>query len=164
RGPATGALEDPDLVSRVARSVALCRRRRAPLSLMLVEIDEFDDLVMQYGLAAAEAAHARIMALAGAVAQPAPQTIAVGDGRFAALLEETERSVAVTAARNLLLVADEALARLSPPMTAALSVGIACVALPAKNFPPADLVEAAQRCVFGVTAMGGGGVKSIDIW
>ena len=38
------------------------------------------------------------------------------------------------------------------------------VSLPPKNFPPKDLLLAANRCVYGSSASGGGVVKSIEIY
>ncbi len=50
---------------------------------------------------------------------------------------------------------------LRQPVT--LSVGVATVALPPKNFPAEDLLAAADRCLYGSRASGGGVVKSIEI-
>ena len=44
-----------------------------------------------------------------------------------------------------------------------LSVGVATLALPPKNFPAQDLLTAADRCLYGSRASGGGVVKSIEI-
>ena len=45
-----------------------------------------------------------------------------------------------------------------------ISVGAATVSVPAKDFPPEDLFEGAQRCLYGSHASGGGVVKSIEIY
>jgi GGDEF domain-containing protein len=45
-----------------------------------------------------------------------------------------------------------------------ISVGAATVALPPKNFPPEDLLAAAERCLYGSAASGGNVVKSIEIY
>jgi hypothetical protein len=45
-----------------------------------------------------------------------------------------------------------------------IGVGAATVTLPPKNFPPKDLLLAANRCVYGSRASGGGVVKSIEIY
>jgi hypothetical protein len=43
-------------------------------------------------------------------------------------------------------------------------VGAATLALPPRNFPPHELIEAAWRCLTGARAAGGNTVKSIDIY
>ena len=48
--------------------------------------------------------------------------------------------------------------------TLTLSVGVATVSLPPKNFPARDLLAAADRCLYGSRASGGGVVKSIEIY
>ena len=43
-----------------------------------------------------------------------------------------------------------------------LSAGVATLALPPKNYPPQQLIDAAQRCLGGAQLSGGGNVKSIE--
>jgi GGDEF domain-containing protein len=50
------------------------------------------------------------------------------------------------------------------PPTVELSVGVATVSLPPKNFPAEDLFAGAERCLYGSRASGGGVVKSIEIY
>ena len=45
-----------------------------------------------------------------------------------------------------------------------LDVGVATVAQPPKNFPPRDLLDGAERCLYASHASGGGVVKSIEIY
>jgi hypothetical protein len=45
-----------------------------------------------------------------------------------------------------------------------LDVGVATVAQPPKNFPPRDLLEGADRCLYASHASGSGVVKSIEIY
>ena len=45
-----------------------------------------------------------------------------------------------------------------------LDVGVATVAQPPKNFPPRDLLDGADRCLYASHASGGGVVKSIEIY
>ena len=49
------------------------------------------------------------------------------------------------------------------PQSVTLSVGVATVPVPPKNFSPEDLLNAADHCLYGSRASGGGVVKSIEI-
>jgi HD-like signal output (HDOD) protein/GGDEF domain-containing protein len=161
---ATLVVDDPGLGGLAARAVAECRRRRAPLSLMLIEFDEFDELVFPLGLEKATALVRKFAAQATEIVVDAHST-ALGEGQFALLLHGSDRQQTVAVARRLMQLASAG-GRHSPHDEGAvtLSIGIATVAMPAKNFPAADLVAAAQRCLFGASSGGGNGVKSIDIY
>ena len=45
-----------------------------------------------------------------------------------------------------------------------VSIGVASVALPPKNFPAAELIRAAERCLNGARLSGGNAVKSLEIY
>ncbi len=45
-----------------------------------------------------------------------------------------------------------------------LDVGVATVAQAPKNFPPRDLLDGADRCLYASHASGGDVVKSIEIY
>lgn len=158
------AVADPGLTGLTSRGVAECRRRRVPLSLMLIEVDEFENLVFELGLDAATKFMARIERHVAAIVLDA-RGAALGDGQFAMLLYGSDRQQAVAAARRLMqLAGDGQWPTLRESTRVTLSVGIASVAMPAKNFPADDLIAAAQRCLFGAASGGGNSVKSIDIY
>ena len=45
-----------------------------------------------------------------------------------------------------------------------LSAGLATLAVPTCNFPTQELIDAAERCLFGAQASGGSTFKSLDIY
>jgi len=45
-----------------------------------------------------------------------------------------------------------------------IHVGAATVTLPPKNFPAQDLLESADRCLYGSRTSGGNVMKSIEIF
>ncbi len=45
-----------------------------------------------------------------------------------------------------------------------IDVGVASIAQLPKNFPPRDLLDGADRCLYASHASGGGVVKSIEIY
>ncbi len=158
--------DDPAFLDRMVVAVAGCRRRRTALSLLLVEIDAFDELSLDVGLKRA----VRLARLIGesAARLTGEQLVCVvfGDCRLALIVENCDRQQAVTAGRHLvgavrsrrLLPGDADV----PGIT--LSVGVATVSVPARNFPARDLVESAERCLNGAKSSGGGAVKSIEIY
>jgi hypothetical protein len=157
--------DDHDLAGATARAVADCRRRRAPLSLMLVALCDYDNLLFEVGAnkAAALLNHARNSA--AQLWGPQAITVPASDGQFAVLLADCDRTHAVETARLLLKLARSGRVSggASSVQPLALNIGVASVAMPAKNFPAADLVAAAQRCLFAAEAGGSDGVKSIDV-
>lgn len=155
--------EDSGLLGHVAHAVADSRRRRVSLSLILVQLHDYEDLLFQAGEQRAEDEVQRLRRAMDELLLP-DCLIASGDGQLAALVGDCERSQAVHLARRLVEATLHSPASAAAASAVALSIGIATVAMPAKNFPPGDLVEAAHRCLFGVEASGGNGVKSIDIY
>src|SRR4029077_2572624 len=89
----------------------------------------------------------------------------VREARFVLLLPNCDRPAAGEFGHQLL---DE-IRRLAPSQTDAtrvrlgVSVGVATVAMPAKNFSPSELLESAERCLHGAQLSGGNTIKSIDV-
>ncbi len=157
-------LTDPGLLGRVERAVASCRRRRQPLSLLLVEIDDFEELAFTTGIGVAGEL---VQQLHGSIQNTLEDTgaaIPSGDAQIAVLLPHADRTAAVAAARQLLEAARDGRLAVGDAVRSTLSIGVASVALPAKNFPADALIEAAGRCLFGVQSSGGDAVKSIAIY
>ena len=90
---------------------------------------------------------------------------ASGEAGFALILPKCERRLAVEMGDQLM----QAMRRVRPGRRGGvqqpiiLGVGVATLRLPPKNFPAQELLTAAQRCLYGSRACGGGVVKSIEI-
>jgi HD-like signal output (HDOD) protein len=154
---------NPLLVRRVADAVTRCRAIRAPVSLVLVAIDDFPS-----------------PSPAGGVPQKLVEAIAAGftlwtqdrgevwhleGGRFALLWEEADRKEAIDLVRHALRAA-KAWSASQPPGPCcglAFSAGVATLPLPPKNFPPQELIEGAERCLTGALLSGGDTVKTIEL-
>jgi GGDEF domain-containing protein len=154
---------DPGLLGAVAEMVRECRARRCELSMILAEIDPNQHETLVHG---AGAAVAKLQSHARAIDHPEKALLEIGERQYALLLPDCDRRLAVQYGREL--ARSFSVARVveedEPASPLTLSVGVATVSVPPKNFPPEDLVDAAQRCLFGAQASGGNSVKSIEIY
>jgi diguanylate cyclase (GGDEF)-like protein len=155
---------DPGFVGDLAAMAASCRGARCALSLLLIGIDRFDELVLAKGVSGAE----RIVQFLGEACRAAATSDSVcrraGDDQFALLLPGSDRQAAVAVGNQLLGQMRRlggAPGQVRPALT--VSVGIAAVAVPPKNFAPGDLIESAERCLHAARLSGGNALKSIEI-
>ncbi len=158
RSPKT-VLQDPGFAGRLQAALTGCRQSRQEFSLMLLDIDNFDDLLITQGPDGARQIRATIESLATTVL---PQTATVWqlrDSRWAILLPGSDRRQAVENANHLL----EKLGQPTNLPTPVISVGIAALSLVPKNFPASRLLESGERCLYAAQSGGGNLVKSIEI-
>lgn len=153
------------LLSAISSAIVRCRQARGPLSLMLAELDR-PGIEEPDATPAREPANPRIdmlcQALQAAIGSEG-SLLSLSPSRLAILLEGYDRQQAVGLARQVQRgLSHWSLERGGGTLT--LSIGLATVSLPAKNFPARDLLEAAERCLQGVLCSGGDAVKSIDIY
>ncbi len=157
---------DPGLLGRLGVAVAACRKSRCPLSLLLVQLDSFEQLVGDLGVQAFGIMRQTLEDLSRDVDHPCTTCFAHGEAGFAVILPNCERRTAVELGSQLI----EQFRRWGPAgrrggqQAASISIGAATVALPPKNFPLEDLLAAAERCLYGSLNSGGDVVKSIEIY
>jgi len=162
---AEDALIDPGLIGRVAGAINSCRQARRPLSLLFVEVDHYDEVILSRGPDGAAAIVNLLQAATSQMTDSPHGSYSVDTARTALLLEGEDRQQAVETGHRLVrglrnwsqlrVAAGEA------PVT--VSVGVATVAMPPRNFPPEQLIEAAERCLNGARCTGGDCQKSIEI-
>ena len=155
---------EPGLAGRVAAATNRCRLAHGPLSLSLLAVDQFADLLLHLGPGGAgDLLHALKLDLAGWAGQRGG-VAQTGEAQFALLWENCPRSEAVQTVRDVLVQVKSwrGPAALGKNLEISLSAGVATLALPPKNFPPQQLIDAAQRCLTGVQLSGGNAVKSIE--
>ena len=153
------------LLSAVSAAIARCRQARGPLSLMLAELDnpEAKPPGSQNLPGAADQRMPMLCQALQAAIGSEGSLLALSPCRLAILLEGYDRQQGVELARQLQRSLNYwSLERGHSTLT--LSIGLATVSLPSKNFRPSDLTEAAERCLQGVLCSNGDGVKSIDIY
>jgi HD-like signal output (HDOD) protein/GGDEF domain-containing protein len=158
--------QDPGFVGRVAAAVATCRQARRSLSLLVVEIDQYDDLLLTQGPMDAERLVEALGAECRSLDHPGAAVVQSREVQFAVILPACDRRQAVDVS-NELVARVRRLSAAAPGADAAvvtISIGVASVALPPKNFPAAELIRAAERCLNGAKLSGGNAVKSIEIY
>jgi HD-like signal output (HDOD) protein/GGDEF domain-containing protein len=165
-GPAvvTPVAAEPGLAGRVAAATGRCRLARGPLSLALVAVDQYADLLLQLGPGGtADLLHWLRIDLANWAGQRGG-VVQTGEATFALLWENVSRSDAVETVRQVVAQVKSwrMPGTIGQDLEISLSAGVATLALPPKNFPPQQLIDAAQRCLAGVQLSGGGSVKSIE--
>lgn len=145
-----------------------CRRQRRPLSLVLWEVDGTDG--------ARRPGHGRLVRLGRWIKQactetdhPGGQFLRITPTRAAWILPDAERAAAVSQVRAILheahTMAPEAVSRNEKvEERGTFSAGVSTVTVPHKSFEARQLIEAADRCLYGAASFGGGSVKSIDVF
>ncbi len=158
------ATADPGLVGRIEAAVASCRQARRALSLVLVEVDRFGDLIVTRGLDGAAQVVRRLRLAVDRVCEPGDARYRIDDARVALILEGCERRAAVDLARDVVRLIRGTHKRVArSPNVVTVSAGVATLPLPPKNFRTEELLEAAQRCLGAAHSSGGDTVKSIDL-
>lgn len=165
--PRALAATDPAALRGLVRAqLAACRQQRAPLSLLLLEIDRYEDVIFTEGQAGADDLFDRVRVLCETIDLERAQCQQLGDSRFAIALPDCDRAAAarlgnqlVRSVRGFKTAASKGA---GPAIT--VSVGVATVSLPSKNFPPDDLLQSAERCLQGSLLSGGDVLKSIEIY
>ena len=162
--PATAtSVQNRSLLNLLQSAVAECRESRRELSLLMVDVDANDQLIEYEGKRAVRRLKELIDAAVKKLEHKHAVCLPIDQGRYAVVLPRCDRQFAVQLAgqlrRDLPIAARD---DFSTPIT--ISIGSATVSSPAKNFVPAKLTEAAERCLFAAHAAGGDSVKSIEIY
>jgi diguanylate cyclase (GGDEF)-like protein len=155
---------DPGFEGQVASAVAACRQYRQPLSLLLVEIDHPTQLLFRHGPKLARSFAELVRNMCQAVDRPGAECFATREAQCAVVLSGFDRDDAVELANDLVKGAR----RLGTPSSAGVgpitvSVGVASISVPPKNFPAQEIIKRADRCLYGAKSAGGNGLKSIEI-
>jgi HD-like signal output (HDOD) protein/GGDEF domain-containing protein len=150
------------LMSKIAEAVTSCRLSRCPLSVVLVELDRVDDLIASRGIQGYQRLMKILRNACWSIGHPEMVCLQHGEAGFAMIFPDCERRRAVEIGTDLIHSVSQIAHGASGPVS--LSVGVATVAMPPKNFPPSDLFATASRCLYGSHASGGGVVKSLEIY
>jgi len=153
------------LTARTVTSIERCRSQRCPLSLILATVDNYSDVLIDLGPEEAEELVRWLGQQCRALSGDYENAIAIGEARIGFLIEDCDRLAAAAFAWQLL---DTTRRHLRHSLTHAprpikISLGVATVAFPPRNFSDQQLIEAARRCLQAAQTSGGDTVKSIEI-
>ncbi len=157
---------DPGVLGQLAAAVITCRQLRCALSLLMVDFNDVDDLLLTRGVDGFGHLRRFLGSACRSLDHPRMVCLPQGDAGFVLILPDCDRSSAVHLG-NLLIDRMKRLTAIGDRghrATLSLSVGVATVSLPPKNFPAGDLLAAADRCLYGSRSSGGTVVKSIEIY
>jgi len=156
----------PNLLDRLTGIVALCRPARRPLSLLLVKLSASDELLTTCGPQEIATLQQVLGKVCTKLDHPGAICLPHAEFGFALILPGAERQQAIDLGNDLIhTVRTLAMsAGVAQQEWLKLDVGVATVAQAPKNFPPRDLLDGADRCLYASHASGGGVVKSIEIY
>lgn len=168
RGPATlvATKATPTLSQRLSAVVANCRQSRMPVSLALVQLDQCESAKTRFGPEYASELLQEIKAFIGDAAdgELGLSTMPVSDSRLAVIMSGLDRQQAIAVGRDILeTIRHRSGKDAHDPGALSVSIGLASLAMPPRNFPVMEMVQAAERCLHGVQLSGGDGFKSIEI-
>ncbi|WP_254513457.1 HDOD domain-containing protein [Anatilimnocola floriformis] len=159
------AAADPGLIGRLSGVLQTCRQQRTPVTLALLQIDHLSDAQFLCGVPTSLLFLERFRRhLAEATGGLGP-CLQLNSGHFALLWGDCTRSDALATLRTVQqsLPAWQEECMPSDNVHLSLSAGVATLALPSRNFPPQELVTAAERCLDAAKLAGGNQLKSIEL-
>lgn len=153
---------DPGLLGRVIEAIAHARVSRTATSLALVQVDDWDQVLLRIGPPQAIDLLRELEIGLASWTQERGAVLAIGDAQFALVWSECPRRDALDSARLLLNAVKTWQPIPGQASNLTLSIGVATLTLPPKNFPPQELIDAARRCLSGAQLSGGDTVKSLE--
>ena len=164
--PTTNNHLQAELEHQIAVAVAACRQARCAVSVVLVQLDHPEQFGSKFGDEALAELRDQLEQVCRTVNDRYTVCISRGDEGVALILPGCERRQAIELGNQIIAEARHLTpADVGPNQhRLSVSVGVATVSLPPKNFPANDLLAAADRCLYGSLTSGGGVVKSIEIY
>ena len=156
----------PNLLDRLTSVVAVCRSARRPLSLLLVNLSAGDELLSAGGPQELAPVRRMLTKVCAHLNYPGMISLPHAEFGFALILPAAERTQAVELGNDLIRAVRNfsETAGIVQKELLKLDIGVASLSQLPKNFPPRDLLEGADRCLYASHASGGDVVKSIEIY
>lgn len=150
------------LIDEIAQAAAWCRIRQRPLSLVVIEFTDFQQLLVTRGLRQAREVARLLHAAIERVCDEHCRLLQLNDAFFALVVRDANRQQAINIARQTLDNAAPILEDATGDHQG-LSIGVATLPMVLRNFDARELESAARRCLFAARQSGGGMIKSIDV-
>jgi HD-like signal output (HDOD) protein/GGDEF domain-containing protein len=171
-GPAASRFSDHPanhhraLLDHLAVVALGCRQSRCPLSLLLVELGRADELVLTHGIEGLRQFRSALERACRGLDCDQLTCLPHCKVGFAVILRGCDRQLAVRLGNRLIeeVGRNATLTDSEKHPLPTVCVGAATVSMPPKNFPAEDLIQAANRCLYGSHSSGGGVVRSIEIY
>ncbi len=161
--PSPSPSPDPGLVGRLRQAILLARRTQRSVGLCLFEFEDCAELKWTLGPESLPALEEILRQLVEAELEPSFPSQVVRDGQVAAVCIGHDRSRIAHSARAILDQLGPRVEReLAICVPASAAAGAAVVRIPTKNLDPAEIVEAAERCLYAAHSAGGQTVKTIE--
>ena len=143
-----------------------CREQRTELSVLLAEFDRLDSITTGMGAPVTKQLIELLESSWRLLAESRSVLTSTANGRLAVILPHVDRHQAVELGNRFIRdLSGRARSMCVHSVDApTISVGIASIAVIARNFRPSDMVEAAERCLYGAQTCGGSAIKSIEIY
>ncbi len=156
----------PNLFDRLTSVVSVCRSTRRPLSLLLVNLSCGEERLASGGPQELASLRRMLSKVCAQLNYPGMISLPHAEFGFALILPAAERVQAVELGNDLIRAVRNlsATAGIEQKDLLKLDIGVASLAQLPKNFPPRDLFEGADRCLYASHASGGDVVKSIEIY
>lgn len=153
-----------DLAGRVTAALSVCRTRHQELSVILLEIDNYESLVLVHGAAQMRRVSLRMKQAVQSLADTPCECVIASGARVAVVLPGCERQQAVSLIRSFNRAVPRWLREQGElDIVVSFSAGVAALAVPSRSAQPQDLIDSADRCLFAAKRAGGNVVKSIDV-
>lgn len=161
---ARSATPDPGLLGRIGDAIATTRARHCELSLVLLQVDAFSDLLVRRGPEFAAHLGSALRTGVHLLCELPCECLLVEDARLAILMPHCDRQQAVATTRSLIEgLANWLVERGEAGAPVTFSAGVAALATPTRHSRADDLLDAAERCLFAAVQSGGRVIKSIDV-
>jgi HD-like signal output (HDOD) protein/GGDEF domain-containing protein len=159
------AAADPGLIGRLSSVLQTCRQARSPVTLVLLQIDHLSDAQFICGVQSSQRFLERFRRHLAENTGGLGPCLQLNSGNFALLWGDCTRSDALATLRTVQqsLPAWQEESMPSDTVHLSLSAGVATLSIPSRNFPPLDLVTAAERCLDAALHAGGNLIKSIEL-
>ncbi|MGM0488121.1 MAG: HDOD domain-containing protein [Planctomycetota bacterium] len=157
-------VSQPDLEGRIRAALSVCRTRHHELSVILLEIDKYDNLPLIHGAERMRRVSVRMKQAVQSLADTPCECVTANNSRVWVVLPGCERQQAVSLARSFNHAVPTWLREQGEIDTVlSFSAGIAALAMPTRSSQSQDLIHAADRCLFAAQRAGGNLVKSVDV-